>query len=473
MIYYFPKYFYTKAIVMYVLVLLIVTIASINYVMPLIWFFTSSLTIFLFFYFLHTFSKDWANYSDKIFRKKVFLTAFAIRVVIVTLMYFLFEELNGEPFEFDAADAHFYDDIASEVSDGLSNLDFSFYENSLARDIGLSDRGFPIYLGIVYSFVFKSILMARFVNGLLGAWSCVLIYDFTKRNFNEAIAKLAAIIMMLSPNLIYYAGLHLKETVMVFFVIAAINYADQLMKTSKPSANLIVMTSLAIFSLFMFRTVLAAAVLFSFVFSTLVQSERVTGNSRKSLLFFLFVLMAGYIYTSSLMDDVNIYMKGASGNQDAQLKHFSKREGGNKLAKYGTKLVFAPLILSAPFPTLVDTGQENQMMISGAVFTHSIYAFFAITAVFLIIKRRLWRRYSLILAFVASYLGILTFSAFVLSERFHLPILPFIAILTAYGIYCINNSDKKYIKYYIPYLIFIAFVIIGWNWFKLAGRGMM
>lgn len=458
---------------MYALVLLIVTIANIDYAMPLIWLFISLLTFIPFFYFLHALSKKWANYSDKVFRKKIFITAFAIRVVVVSLMYFLYDTMYGEPFEFEAADAHFHHEIAIEISEKISVLDFSFYSENLVPYVLFNDRGYPLFLGFLYPFVLQSILLVRFVHALIGAWSCVLIYDLSKRNFNEAIAKLAAIIMMLLPNLIYYAGLHLKETVMVFLVIASINYVDQLMKVPKPSVNTIIMTLLTIFSLFMFRTVLAVAVLFSFAFSTLVQSDKVTGNSRKAMLFFLFVLMAGYIYTSSLMDDLNVYIEGASTNQESQLKHFTNREGGNKYAKYGTKFIFAPLILSAPFPTFIDTGQENQLMISGAVCTRNIYAFFAIVAIFLMIKKNLWRKYSFILAFIASYLGILTFSAFVLSERFHLPILPFLAILTAYGIYAINNTDKKYAKFYVPYLLLIACIIIGWNWFKLAGRGLI
>jgi hypothetical protein len=33
--------------------------------------------------------------------------------------------------------------------------------------------------------------------------------------------------------------------------------------------------------------------------------------------------------------------------------------------------------------------------------------------------------------------------------------------------------NKKYASYYIPYLVIIGIIIIGWNWFKLAGRGVV
>jgi hypothetical protein len=61
-------------------------------------------------------------------------------------------------------------------------------------------------------------------------------------------------------------------------------------------------------------------------------------------------------------------------------------------------------------------------------------------------------------------------SSFALSERFHLPALPFLIILAAYGI---TNINYKNHKYYIPYLLLIGIIIIAWNAFKLAGRGIV
>ncbi len=391
---------------------------------------------------------------------------------MVYLMYVLFDWMNGEPFEFLAGDSHFYDDVASIMSDQLSDGDLNFYDN-ITRDVGFSDRGYPLFLSIVYTLVFKSILLTRFVHAFIGAWSCVLIYDFAKRNFNQATARLAGVIMVLLPNLIYYAGLHLKETVMVFLVVVFINYSDKLLKEKVLNYKLVLIVLIAIFYLFMFRTVLAVSLMFAFFLSVIVVSDRIAGQTRRILVMFLSLVMLGFVATSSLMEDVNYYLEGASVNQESQLKNFTNRQGGNKLAQYGSKAIFAPLILSAPFPTLANTDQENQMMISGAVFTHSVYSFFAFFALFFIFKQRLWRKYSLLLGFVFSYLMVLLFSGFVLSERFHLPVLPFIAILSAYGVTSINTTDKKYQKYYVPFLIFITLVIIGWNWFKLAGRDLI
>ena len=107
-------------------------------------------------------------------------------------------------------------------------------------------------------------------------------------------------------------------------------------------------------------------------------------------------------------------------------------------------------------------------MISGAIYTRNIYAFFVIAALIFMYKRKLLRKHALIITPLIFYLLILGSSGFALSERFHMPAIPFLVILSSYGI---TQMNRKNTKYFVPYLIFISIVIIGWNWFKLAGRG--
>jgi len=42
--------------------------------------------------------------------------------------------------------------------------------------------------------------------------------------------------------------------------------------------------------------------------------------------------------------------------------------------------------------------------------------------------------------------------------------------MAAHGITQIQLKTKNY---YIIYLLLLALIIIGWNWFKLAGRGIV
>jgi len=149
----------------------------------------------------------------------------------------------------------------------------------------------------------------------------------------------------------------------------------------------------------------------------------------------------------------------------------SQREGGNQFAKYAGAAVFAPLIFTIPFPTMVHISyQENQMMVNGNNYVKNILSFFVILAFYLIIKRKLWRKHTLLIAYILTYLGILALSNFAQSERFHLPALPISIIFAAYGISEMTNQHKKLFDYWT---VFILVVIIGWCWFKLAGRGLV
>jgi hypothetical protein len=110
------------------------------------------------------------------------------------------------------------------------------------------------------------------------------------------------------------------------------------------------------------------------------------------------------------------------------------------------------------------------MLLSGGFFVKNIMAFFVFVALLFLIKKKRWKNHILILAVFAIYLAILALSKFAIVERFHMPALPFFIILSAYGISVIN---KKSIKYFQGYVLLIAFIIVGWNWFKLAGRGII
>ena len=127
------------------------------------------------------------------------------------------------------------------------------------------------------------------------------------------------------------------------------------------------------------------------------------------------------------------------------------------------------MIFVIPFPTVVDSQQENQEMMNGGNFDKNILAFFVMFALFLIIKEGKWRDFTLIGTFMIGYLIIIAFSAFAQSERFHLPSLPFEIMFAAYGI---SRMDKKTVKYFNVYTLIVFGLIIGWSWFKLSGRGL-
>ena len=466
---FFHKYYTSAAIVTYVVLLVICFIFFSHNPLPVLWIIFGLFEVIVFFNFSNVLSKNGERISEKSFKERIFITALVIRVLYVIFIYFFYQYLTGQPFEFEAGDSLFYNNmglhISNVINSGISNLfNMDWY------NIGISDRGFPIFLGLIYNLLFQSVLIARIINALLGAWMCLLIYNLAFRNFGKEAARISAILVMLLPNLIYYTGLTLKETLMVFLLVAFIERSDFLFHTRKFDLKTLIFIIFLGVSIFFFRTALAVAAWFSLFTTLIFIKSRVTSFNRKLLIGLWLIASILVISYSKIMVEIDYLANNKSLVQAAHLEFFATREGGNVFAKYGSTAIFLPLSLLGPLPTLVDTNQNNAELINGAIFTRNVYIFFVIIALILIAKRRLFRNYTLIISFIFSYLAILAASGFAISERFHLPVLPFLIILAGYGITQINI---RYNKYYIPYLILISIIILGWNWFKLAGRGVI
>ena len=464
---YLPKSFANKAIVVFIIVLGLCTIFFHKAQLPWLWVVFSSVEVLAFFFFTYKLTKDWASIPVSGFIRKLFLYSFFIRVVWVIFSYFFFIAQTGEPFDFVMADSYGYHSWAVAASDTFSEKGFGqFFESGT----GYSDLGYPMYLTAVYLIFGQSIIMARLFFALWSALTCILIYKLARRNFGETAGRIAGIMAMLLPNFIYYTGLHLKEPLMVFLIVAFIERADYLLHGNRITIFNLVLTGLLGASLFFFRTVLGLSAIFA-LFSALVLSKRMTVDwMNRIIISFWFLLIIWFFLSARIQGEINYYIT-EQDKQGVNMQFRAAREGGNTLASYGTTVVFLPFMFMAPFPTFVNIEvQQQQMLLAGSYFVRNIYSFFVVLALILFFKRKILRKHILILSFIFAYLFILAKSSFAISERFHMPVVPFLLILAAYGITQINYKNKKY---YIPYLIFVVILIIGWNWFKLAGRGVI
>lgn len=471
MLNYFPKYFTNRAIYLYLAVLLVVSVLFFSNIMSWYWFIFGMIEVVGFFYFSNVYTKKWNNISEKTFRRKIFVTALTIRLVWVVFSYFFYDYMTGSPFEFSAADSLGYHDnggwVATLLRDGKG---YSAFLNSLQGRY--SDAGYSLYLGTLYSFFGnESVLIVRIIKALLSAYTCILIYNLATRNFGDSAGRIAAVLCVLMPSLIYYCGLHLKETEMVFLTIAFVERADYAMRSKKFTFSNLILPILLAAGLFFFRTVLGAAALFAF-FTALVFVPGRTLKGWKRLVLVGWVSVAVlYFMGGRIATEIESVWEDRQGNQSSSMEWRSQREGGNEYARYMSGAIFAPMIFIIPFPTVIDIPvQQNQQLLNGGNFDKNIIAFFVMFALITVIRRKEWRNYALIGSFVLAYLFVIAMSAFAHSERFHQPVVPLELLMAAYGISMVTNKTKKY---YNIYLIFIFVAIIGWSWFKLSGRGLI
>ena len=290
---------------------------------------------------------------------------------------------------------------------------------------------------------------------------------------------MAGIFCMLMPNLIYYCSFQLKEVEMVFLAMLFVERADWLLRQPKLKFTPTMAVMLIPLALFMIRTVLAATLILAFFCALLLTTGRVASLGKRIVLIVaasIFVVIM-LITSTSIGQEVRQVWETRGSKQASTNEWRSTRKDAsglnNKFIKYAGAAVFAPMIFTIPFPTMAETaGQENQKMIHGGNFVKNILSYFTIIALVILLFSGNWRKHVLPLAVLCGYLVVLVFSNFAHSERFHLPILPLTLMFAALGISLMKENSwiKRYFNYWCV-LMFLA--ALAWNWFKLAGRGMI
>jgi hypothetical protein len=466
--YYFPNYYTTKAIYFYIGILAFVSILFFNRIISVQWVLTGIISVVAFFAVANLLSLKWVDRNEKYFVKELFLYSVVIRLSWVIISYILYISLTGKPFEFSTADAMGYHRSAEWLSKGSWS---AAWEKLVAiSGGGVSDAGYPFYLTMLYSLVGSEVLIPRLVKAILSAYMVVLVFRLAQRNFGDDVGRMAGIFAMLMPNLIYYNGLHLKEIEMVFLSIWFLERADSLMRSNVLNIPKLILVILIAAVLFTFRTVLGVTALFSVLTALTLSTKRVSKAANRWFFALWVILVIAYFAGGRIANEVEEVWEGRKINQQNSYEWRSKRQDGNTFARYASSTFLAPAIIIVPLPTMVNVPiQQNQQLLHGGYYVKNVMAFFVFMALFVLVLSKQWRNHLLILSYTVGYLMVIAFSAFAHSERFHLPVLPLLLILAAYGIENITPPMKRL---YIPYLVLLSIVIVAWTWFKLAGRGL-
>lgn len=485
----FPKWISNKAIIIYGIALVIVTGMYFAHSMPWYYMLSGVVSVLVFFYYGNQLTRKWSPdrvRSEKRFEKKIFTTAFMLRVAWMFLIYFVFLNSYGDAFGFENADADFYDQLGEFSAERFRAGDF-LIKKDIERwggRVDISDMGYGYYVGLVYLLTNNSILAVRLLKCLWSAITVVLMYRLAKRNFGEDVGRMTAIFCMLWPNFWYYCGTHLKETEMVFLAVLFVEQADQMLRTRNFSAWKVVPVLLISAALFTIRTPLALVTVLCLLFSIVMSSTRVVGWGKRIIIGFLALALIGVTMGNAIQEQAkDLISQVQSGQQQHNMEWRTQREHGNKFAKYAGKAVFAPMIFTIPFPSMVRPfdGQDVQQLLNGGNFIKNILSFFTILVLFMLLFSGRWREHLVPLSYLLGYIVVLALSTFAQSERFHQPAMPMELMFAAYGIqqalmgvpiYKGIGSRAKYRQWFTYWMALMFVACIAWNWFKLAGRGL-
>lgn len=472
-----PRWLSKNAITVYFLALALVSLMYSAYSMPWYYMLSGVVAVLAFFQYGSKAVKDLAPNrikKEKNFEKKIFTIAFVPRLIWMVFIYTIFMQSYGDAFGFENGDATFYDDIGKDFAAGFYERKVISTWKSIANSIDISDMGYGFFIGFIYWLTGNSIIVVRLLKCLWSALTVVLIYRLARRNFGEQTARVAAIFCALWPNFWYYCGTHLKETEMVFLAVLFVEQADQMLRSRQFTAWKVIPILLIAAALFTVRTPLALVALLALVFSVVLSSSKVVNWGKRIIVGILAVLLIGVTAGNRIEEQSRALLEQVQGGmQEQNMEWRSTREHGNKFAKYAGKSVFAPLIFTIPFPSMVRPwdGQEAQQLNNGGNFVKNILSGFTIFAMVMLLLSGKWREHLLPLSFMLGYLVVLTMSTFAQSERFHQPVMPFELMFAAYGI-SIAMTKSKYKRWFIYWCALMFVAALAWNWFKLKGRGL-
>ena len=474
-----PNWLVRNGIIVYILSLVVVSFMYSAYSMP--WYYWLSGIVSLVAFFLYGKSLNQQIdivhiHRQKVFEKRIFTISFILRVVWTLGIYMIFMQTYGDAFGFENADATIYDEMGQYTAKMISDGNFHFFDE-ISEKFGfrdISDMGYAVYVGFVYRLTDNSIIVLRLFKCLYSALTVMLIYRLALRNFGDQTARVAAIFCALWPNLWYYCGCNLKEVEMVFLGVLFVEQADQMLRSRQFTLWKVVPVLLIGATLFTFRTPLALVAFLSLIFSVVMSSSRVVSWGKRIIVGFLAILLIGVTMGNRIEEQTRVLVDTVQSNeQQNNMEWRTRRSNGNSFAKYAGKSVFAPLIFTIPFPSMVRPfdGQEQQQLLNGGNYCKNIISFFTILAMFTLLLSGQWREHLLPLSFMLGYLVVLTMSSFAQSERFHQPCMPFELMFAAYGL-SVAMTKAKYKRWFTYWCGLMFLACIAWNWFKMAGRGL-
>lgn len=257
---------------------------------------------------------------------------------------------------------------------------------------------------------------------------------------------------------------------MIFLTIASLEKADSMLHKGALKAWDVVVEALLVISIFFFRNVLGAAVIFA-IFSALVfTTNRLVGNWNRVVLISWAVIGLAVLAGGTIANEAKGLWETRADNQSAKRSYQVHK--GYKWAEYATGAVMAPMIFVLPFPTMVDVDEQyNQQMLHGGNYVRNFLGVFVLIALFdALLRTRNWRDLSLMGAFEVAYLGIISLSGFANAERFLLPGVPILLVMAAYGVSLVSKRNFRWVRIWYWVVPLMAF---SWAFFKLGTRGAL
>lgn len=462
------RHFQWVGLGIYLLSLLIVSVWLRPYTLKPLWIAWGVGTVCFFFLTTWFFHKQWRKDEKKKFIRKVFWTALGIRAVYVGAIILYYYYQTGLAMEYQAADSMRYHQWAIALAKLAREGDFGFIFRWLnANTMGFSDQGYILYLTSLYTCFDNNILGPRLLKALMSAYMCVVIYKLASRSLGEKTGRLAAVIAVFLPQFIHYTGTYLKETELIFLSTLALERMDYLIRSKRYTVWNILFPILLTALTFGFRTIVGMVLIACFVLFILLQEQTLMSKKAKVITLGTVTLLALAFYFTPIGREMYYMFK--INFLTAEVPPVKYQQLGMGYAEYASGKYLAPGFFTLPLTNLVEVANENQKMMNGTYFIKNYLAFFALWCIVMAFREKKWRNFGLIGSFAIFYAFCIAFSYAFNSERYRLPVMPCLIIMSAFAM--THFRKKDFVVYYI-YNVLLTIAIVAWNYIKLDGRGL-
>ncbi len=453
----------------YLLTLAVISLAFRDHALQAKWMLWGIGEMLFFFVGVSVFYPLWKTDDRKRFLLKVFFTALGIRALYAFLICYYYYYQTGVAFEYNAGDSLHYHKAAVLLADCLHEGHVKYIFQFLnAYTMGFSDQGYTLWLTFIYSIFGPSLLTPRLFKALMSAYLCVVVYKLAERTFSERVARLAAVMCLFSPILVQICGMHTKEMELVFLSVLALERIDFLLRSKKYTFWNIFFPILLTTLIFGLRTITSMCLIFAlFVFIFFGPNSLMTKKGKIITVASMVVLFFAFLLTPIGSEMKIVYrLKFSDWNYKVNL---AEKEGF-KHTRLMHPAYLAPGAFVVPLAPLVEEAPNHNKMINGSTYVKNFLGFFAMLAIVIAFRQKKWRNFSLIGAYILSYLTIIMLSFAANSERYHQPAIPIIIIMSAYAMTRLRRKDMRLFYVYCA-LLFVA--LLAWNWLKLSARGLV
>ena len=437
-----------------------------------------NLTIFIMFLLFLLLGGVICYLEDKSLISKVFIPAFIIRILFVSLLYYILIYFNGIPFIINitgTTDDYHYFEIGKEVCNTwMKHMNYNWTK----------EFNFPGYIYLIGGLNYFTNLFGQFhqiiilfLNCLAGSISIIYVYKISQLVFDDKVAKTASTICIYFPYLLYYSSLILKDTI-IYTLILAIIYYIYYLYYNKFNTVYLTLVFLLSYLLLYFRSesLYLIIVILGLFLATRLRFKQKPRILIRWIIYLMSFIVIGFKY--NLYNNIlNILNNIPNKILLWDARAVSLASSGSLAVKYIftlppviKELVKVLYLLFTPFPfwswNIKGTFNINLFCEGISNLVLNILLPFFIIGVIVASKKKFRRKSFLLLITTILFivlLGILTPFA-----RYRIQILPLIIIISAFGI--VNKHKYRWIielYFFLWCSLYIIYITIKYNFLGL------